>query len=93
MIRIALTRGSISVRLGPRCYDPLPAAALYGTTTRAMQTTTHGGVTIGIGITPLGWSRLFTISAAAIRGQVISLSTLLPPPRSTQWLDSCAPRT
>jgi len=43
-----------------------------------MRTTTHGGVTVGIGITPLGWSRLFTISAAAIRGQVISLSTLLP---------------
>ncbi|NTS64234.1 AraC family transcriptional regulator [Sphingomonas sp. HHU CXW] len=80
MIRIALTRGPISVRLGPRCYDPLPAAALYGTTTRAMQTTTHGGVTVGIGITPLGWSRLFTISAAAVRDQVVSLSTLLPAP-------------
>jgi hypothetical protein len=78
MIRFTLTRGPVSLRLGPRCYDPLPAAALWGTTTRAMQTTTYGGVTVGVGITALGWARLFTISAEKIRDQVVPLSTLLP---------------
>lgn len=80
MIRIALTRGPISLRIGPRCYDPLPVAALYGTTTRAMQTTTHGGITVGFGITPLGWSRLFPISAEKVRDQVVPLATLMPAP-------------
>jgi hypothetical protein len=78
MIRITLTPDLVSLRLGPRSYDPLPRAALWGTTTRAMQTTTYGGVTVGVGITALGWSRLFTISADKVRDQVVPLSTLLP---------------
>ncbi|WP_298813642.1 helix-turn-helix domain-containing protein [uncultured Sphingomonas sp.] len=80
MIRVALTQGPISLQIGPRCYDPLPVAALYGTTTRAMQTTTHGGITVGLGITPLGWSRLFPISAEKVRDQVVPLASLMPAP-------------
>lgn len=88
MIRIRVSADPISLQLGPRCYDPLPGAALYGTTTRAMQTTTHGGVTVGVGITPLGWSRLFSISADKVRDQVLPLWELLPAPAVTALVDA-----
>lgn len=80
MIRIIVSAGPIAFRLGPRCYDPLPTPALYGTTTRAMQTTTHGGVTVGVGLTPLGWSRLFALSADQVRDRVVPLADLIPAP-------------
>lgn len=79
MLRFTLTPGPVSLRIGPRRYDPVPVAALWGTTTRAMQTITYGGVTVGVGITALGWSRLFTRGADKVRDQVVPLDTLMPP--------------
>lgn len=90
MIRIIVSAGPTALRLGPRCYDPLPAAALYGTSTRAMQTTAHGGVTVGVGLTPLGWSRLFALSADQVRDRVVPLADLIPAPPSSRWSRICA---
>lgn len=79
LIRFTLTDQPVRLKLGPRIYDPVPTAALYGTTTRAMRITTTGGVTIGVGVSPLGWSRLFRESADRIRDQVVPLDRMLPP--------------
>ena len=78
-IRIILTDRPISLRLGRRTYDPLPVASLYGTTSRAMRMTTHGGVTVGIGIKPLGWARFFAAKADLFRDQVVPLARVMAP--------------
>lgn len=80
MIRFILTDQPMNVRIGRRTYDPLPFAALYGSTSRARVMTTSGGITVGMGLSPLGWARLFPhASADAYRDQIVPLDTLLPP--------------
>lgn len=78
-IRIVLTDNPITLTLGEATYDPLPAASLYGTTTRAMRLVTNGGVTVGAGISPLGWSRLFDEPADRFRDRIIPLETAMAP--------------
>ena len=78
-IRIVLAEQPIAITLGGRRYDPLPVAGLYGPTSRATQVTTSGGVTIGIGISPLGWSRLFHERADALRDRIVPLDTVMRP--------------
>ncbi|PCG15522.1 MULTISPECIES: AraC family transcriptional regulator [Sphingomonas] len=77
-IRFILAPDTIALTIGSRRYDPMPVAALYGNASRAMQMTTHGGVTIGVDLTPLGWSRLFDARADDHRDRVVPLDTLLP---------------
>lgn len=76
-IRIVLADNPIALTIGGVTHDPLPVASLYGTTTRAMQMTTHGGVTIGAGISPLGWSRLFKEPAERFRDRIVPLDSVL----------------
>lgn len=78
-IRIVLAEHPIDLTIGNRRYEPLPVASLYGTTTRAMRMTTHGGVTIGAGISPLGWSRLFKEPAERFRDRIVPLDTVIDP--------------
>ena len=78
-IRIVLADRPIAITIGNRRYDPLPVAGLYGTTSRATEVTTSGGVTIGVGISPLGWSRLLHQRADALRDRITPLDTLMPP--------------
>jgi AraC-like DNA-binding protein len=78
-IWIVMTTGPIKVEIGNRRYEPMPQAVLYGVTSRAMPVTAHGGVTIGIDISPLGWARLFQQSAEALRDRVTPLDQLMSP--------------
>jgi AraC-like DNA-binding protein len=78
-IWIIMTRAPISVTIGRREYDPLPAAVLYGVTSRAMPVMAQGGVTIGIDVSPLGWARLFRLSAEKLRDQVTPLGAVMKP--------------
>lgn len=78
-IRIVLAENPIHLTIGNRRYEPLPVASLYGTTTRAMRMTTHGGVTIGAGISPLGWSRFFREPADRFRDRIVPLDTVMDP--------------
>jgi AraC-like DNA-binding protein len=83
-IRIVLAANPIALTIGGVTHDPLPVASLYGTTTRAMRMTTHGGVSIGAGISPLGWSRLFKKPADRFRDRIVPLDTVLDPALVTQ---------
>ena len=76
-IRITLSATPIAVTLANRRYDPVPSAAVYGVTSRAMAVSTHGGVTIGIGLSPSGWARLFRERADRLRDRITSLDTLM----------------
>lgn len=73
-IRIILADRPMGLKLGNTSYDPMPTATLFGTTTQAMLATPHGGVTIGVNLTPLGWSRLFSMPASAVRDRIIPLA-------------------
>ena len=78
-IRIFLSERRLAVTLRRRTYDPIPVASLYGTTSQALQVTTNGGVTIGIGIGALGWARLVRRPADAYRDRITPLGEVLPP--------------
>lgn len=58
-VRVTLGAGPIAVSIGRFRSDPLPQASLFGPTSHAIHTVTHGGVMIGFGISALGWSRFF----------------------------------
>ena len=68
----------MAMRLGNRVYDPPPEAALYGFTSKAREVRTRGGVTVGAGLTPLAWARLFDVRAERLRDQVVPLAEVLP---------------
>lgn len=78
-IRITLADRPTAVRLGSRRIDPMPVAALYGPTSRTMEITSSGGVTIGAGITPLGWSRLFGVPASSLCDRIVPLDAVMAP--------------
>ncbi len=78
-LRFILAPDPITLTVGARRYDPIPEAALYGTASRAMQMTTHGGVTVGVDLTPLGWARLMNRRADLYRDRIVPLETVLPP--------------
>lgn len=77
IIRFAFAQERISLSIGPRTYDPVPPAALYGTVTRAQRLVSHGGVTIGIGISPIGWGRLFDVPASDLRDRAVPLDRMM----------------
>ncbi|UVO51658.1 hypothetical protein M0208_14505 [Sphingomonas sp. SUN019] len=75
-----LTDGPISVKIGNRRYDPMPTPALYGVTSRAMPVQSHGGVTVGVDLTALGWARLIDRPAEEFRDRVTPLREVIPEP-------------
>lgn len=51
-------------------------AVIFGPTSRVFRVDSDGGRLIGIGITPLGWSRLFGKHAARVADRVVPLANL-----------------
>ncbi|MDB5704784.1 MAG: hypothetical protein JWN66_1900 [Sphingomonas bacterium] len=78
-IWVVITDRPITVRIGSRRYDPVSSAILYGVTSRAMPVLAHGGVTIGIDVSPLGWARFFSRSAETLRDRITPLADIMPP--------------
>lgn len=77
-IRLTFSDTPMRLEAGSHVFDPLPRAALYGVTSRALKMSRLNGVTVGMGITPLGWSRLFRISAERLRDRIVPLDTVWP---------------
>lgn len=78
-IRFIMTDRRMRLEIGRRIYDPVPLASVYGTTSRAMRLTTNGGVTIGIGLRPAAWARLFRRPADQCRDRLTLLHELMAP--------------
>lgn len=76
-IRIALDAGPIALTIRRRTYSPLPQAVLFGPTSQAMRAVTHGGTMVGIGVSALGWARLFARSASDYRDRIVPLADVL----------------
>ncbi len=75
-VRFAV-RGSWSMRLEDRYPDGAIDAAVFGPTDRAAEVMSDGGMTVGFGLTPLGWERLFDLPADALANGVCDLGDLL----------------
>lgn len=78
-IVVALDAPPIALSIRRRTYDPLPPAALIGPTSQAMRSVTRGGTLVGIGLTALGWGRLFPRPASEFRDRVVPLAEAASP--------------
>jgi hypothetical protein len=78
-IRFFLDDRPVNVTIGNRSFAPTPRAALYGPTGRALRVEAFGGITIGMGISALGWARLFRRPAAGFRDRIVPLDQALSP--------------
>ena len=76
-ILITVDAGPIAVTIRRRVFDPIPQMSLIGPTNHMIRTVTNGGVLIGVGLTPIGWSRLFRKQADDYRNRVVPLAELL----------------
>ena len=72
-----LMRGGWQTQLIGAAPDPRRIGSIYGPTDRTRRLDAARGLLIGIGLTPLGWSRLFDCDAASHANQVTDLDTLL----------------
>lgn len=77
-VRIVLDGASFSVDIGGHLYGSVPEISLFGPTSHTLKTTHHGGVVVGFGISPLGWSRLFNGSAGDYHNRIVPLSAEVP---------------
>lgn len=76
--RFYLGENQINVTIGNRVFAPAPRASLYGPTSRVLRHETFGGVTVGIGITPLGWARWIGRQASNYCDRITPLNDVLP---------------
>lgn len=72
---IILTQAPVAVSVRRRPV-PLGAAMVFGGTSQAMPVTSHGGVSVVVDISPMGWARLFDTSAEAARDKITPLEQL-----------------
>lgn len=77
-LRLFFGERPYNVRIGSRTFAPVPVAALYGPTGRALRFETFGDVTIGMGITPLGWARLMNKPAHQFCDRIVPLDEAIP---------------
>jgi AraC-like DNA-binding protein len=76
-LRFSIAAEPWEVRLGPRTFAPVPAAALFGPTSHAGYVDAGSGTLIGAGVTPVGWARLFGENAATFADRIVPLDRLL----------------
>lgn len=77
MISVAVDAGPLTVTIRHHRFGPLDRVSLYGPTSRAFRTTTHGGIAVGIGLSALGWARLADRPATDFHNRIVPLGSLL----------------
>ncbi|NQE62098.1 helix-turn-helix domain-containing protein [Caulobacter sp. RHG1] len=85
-IRFTLS-GRWSTRIGGVEYDPAPAAAVFGPTSKAGIVRGQAGTVLGVGLLPLGWARFGGGAASRLADRVAPLDALLGP-RAGETLDA-----
>jgi len=76
-LRFTLGGDGWAARIGDVPFAPVPHAALFGPTSRAATVRVRRGTLAGIGLTPLGWARLFDSDASAFADRIVDLDILL----------------
>lgn len=87
MISVLVDAGPLDVSIGNHRFGPLDRASLYGPTSRAFRTETHGGIAVGIGLSALGWARMTVRSAGDFHNRVVPLAGVAGPAISTRLAD------
>lgn len=87
MITLLLDAGPLSVSIRNRTYTQLPRVSLWGATSRAFRSITHGGIMIGIGLTAAGWARLTARSAGPYQNRVGDLGGVIGVTIAARLLD------
>ncbi len=78
-IRVTLPPSpSWSLKLGSRCFDPVPPVALTGPTSYAGYVACGGGVLVGVGLRPFGWAQFFGGDVSRYANRVIALDDIDP---------------
>lgn len=77
-IWIVLADRPVTVDVRNRRYASQGAAMVFGGTSQAMPVTSHGGVTVVVDVSPMGWARLFDASAEDMRDRITPLDQLCP---------------
>lgn len=77
IMSILLDAGPLSVTIRRQTFDDIPQATLWGPTSDAYRTVTHGGISVGIGMTALGWACLTGKSADLYRNRVTPLAAMI----------------
>lgn len=75
-IRFVIEDGGWSAGPEGQRLSPVPAASLFGPASRAIASRASGGTMVGIGITPLGWLRLFDVAAVDVADRIVPLEAL-----------------
>ena len=76
-LRFTLAGDGWSARIGDVPFAPVPAAALFGVTSRAATVRVETGMLVGAGLTPLGWARLFGEDASRFADRISDLRELI----------------
>jgi AraC-like DNA-binding protein len=76
-IRFTRPPGAWRVRLGNRCFDPVPEASLFGASSYAGYSSGRSGAVVGAGLTPVGWRRLIGGDASRYANKVVPLRAVL----------------
>lgn len=79
-IRLFLGDRPVNATIANRIYAPTPIAALFGPTGRAIRIEAFGGLTIGLGVSPIGWARLFSHPANRLRDRIVPLAEVAGAP-------------
>lgn len=87
MITILLDAGPLHVSMRNRAYADVRPASLWGATRRAFRTITHGGISVGIGLTAQGWARLTAKPANAYGNTVGDLGDVIGTAAAAQLID------
>ncbi|WP_294353623.1 helix-turn-helix domain-containing protein [uncultured Sphingomonas sp.] len=77
MICVLLDAGPVGIAIRNHRFTPAPVS-VYGATGSAFRATTSGGIQVGIGLTALGWVRMFPQPASAFHNRVVPLDQVLP---------------
>jgi hypothetical protein len=76
MLTVLIDAGEVSIRVRNTVYPDVEPVALYGPMTRPIVATTHGGIQVGVGISPVGWARMSRRSAEDFHNRIVPVATL-----------------
>lgn len=72
-IRLTLADGAWHCGPVGSALAPVPPLSLFGPSSRGLHSRSHGGLMVGIGITPMGWHRFFPTPAHALADRIVPL--------------------
>lgn len=73
-VRFTVDAGPWHVSFGESAVFSVPAASLFGPSSRAIRSVATGGVLFGAGLTPLGYASLISLPAQKVADRIIDLA-------------------